>query len=100
MTGNVVRLHPDVAGVTAAAREALAAVHRHLDRCKLAARTVRAYKRQAGAYVTWLAANAGAHGDAFTDLVGAEGPSPPGSGTCSPPGPARRRSTRRWPPSP
>jgi integrase len=53
MTGNVVRLHPDVAGVTAAAREALAAVHRHLDRCKLAARTVRAYKRQAGAYVTW-----------------------------------------------
>ena len=73
MTGNVVRLHPDVAGVTAAARETLAAVHRHLDRCKLAARTVRAYKRQAAAYVTWLAANAGDHGDAFADLVGAEG---------------------------
>ena len=73
MTGNVVRLHPEVAGVTAAAREALAAVHRHLDRCKLAARTVRAYKRQAGAYVTWLAASADAHGDAFTNLVGAEG---------------------------
>jgi hypothetical protein len=73
MTGNVGRLHPDVAGVTAAAREALAAVHRHLDLCKLAARTVRAYKRQACAYVTWLAASSDAHGDAFTDLVGAEG---------------------------
>ena len=57
----------------AAAADAFAAVSRHLDRCKLAARTVRAYKRQAGAYAAWLAANAGAHGDAFTDLVGAEG---------------------------
>jgi hypothetical protein len=45
-------------------------VSQHLDKCKLAARTVRAYKRQAAAYVIWLAANAGAHGDAFADLVG------------------------------
>ena len=31
------------------------------------------YKRQAAAYAAWLAANAGAHGDAFANLVGAEG---------------------------
>jgi integrase len=71
MTGNVIRLHPDA--VTASSLGAVAALGRHLDRCKLAARTVRAYKRQAGAYAGWLAANAGAHGDAFADLVGAEG---------------------------
>ena len=61
------------AGDGAAAAEALAEVSRHLDRCKLAARTVRAYKRHAAAYAGWLAANASAHGDAFADLVGAEG---------------------------
>ncbi len=72
MTAPVVRLRP-AGDSPAAAREALAAVSRHLDRCKLAARTVQAYKRQAAAYVAWLAANAGAHGDAFADLVGAEG---------------------------
>ncbi len=72
MTAPVVPLRAAGDGA-AAATEALAAVSRHLDRCKLAARTVRAYKRQAAAYVAWLAANAGAHGDAFTDLVGAEG---------------------------
>jgi integrase len=71
VTAPVVPLRP--AGDGAAAAGALAAVSRHLDRCKLAARTVRAYKRQAAAYVRWLAANAGAHGDAFADLVGAEG---------------------------
>jgi integrase len=71
VTAPVVPLRP--AGDGAAAAEALAAVSRHLDRCKLAARTVRAYKRQAAAYVAWLAVNAGAHGDAFADLVGAEG---------------------------
>ncbi len=69
MTAPVVPLRHD----GAAAAEALAAVSRHLDRCKLAARTVRAYKRQATSYVDWLAANASAHGDAFADLVGAEG---------------------------
>jgi integrase len=70
--GQVVPLRPEGGGTQAAA-EALAALGRHLDRCKLAARTVRAYKRQAAAYADWLAANAGAHGDAFADLVGAEG---------------------------
>ena len=72
MTAPVVPLR-SAADVTSAAAGALAAVSRHLDRCKLAARTVRAYKRQAGAYSAWLAANADAHGDAFADLVGAEG---------------------------
>ncbi len=72
MTAPVVPLRP-ADGVAEAAASAFAAVSRHLDRCKLAARTVRAYKRQSAAYVGWLAANAGAHGDAFADLVGAEG---------------------------
>ena len=57
----------------AAVREALAAVSRHLDRCKLSARTVRAYKRQAAAYADWLTRNVSAHGDAFADLADAEG---------------------------
>jgi integrase len=72
VTAPVVPLRPS-GDATAAAAEAVAAVSRHLDRCKLSARTVRAYKRQAAAYAGWLAANASAHGDAFTDLVGAEG---------------------------
>jgi integrase len=59
-------------GVAGAAPEALAAVHRHLDRCKLSASTVKAYKRHTTAYADWLASHAG-HDDAFTDLVGAEG---------------------------
>jgi len=71
VTAPVVPLRP--AGDAAAAAAGYLAVQgRHLDRCKLAARTVRVYKRQAAAYAAWLAANAGAHGDAFTDLVGAE----------------------------
>ena len=72
MTAPVVPLRP-VGELAAAAAGSLAAVGRHLDRCELAARTVRAYKRQAAAQVGWLAANASAHGDAFADLVGAEG---------------------------
>lgn len=52
--------------------EPLAAVNRYLDRCKLAAHTVKAYRRQAGAYVTWLAAHTADHADAFADVVGAE----------------------------
>ena len=72
MTAPVVPLRAAGDGASAAA-EALAAVSRHLDRCKLAARTVRAYKRQSAAYAGWLAAHAADHGDAFTDLVGAEG---------------------------
>ena len=65
-----VSLRP-AADVAAAARDALAAVHRHLGRCKLAANTVRAYKRQTAAYVAWLAGNAD-HADAFSNVVGAE----------------------------
>ena len=72
VTTRVVPLRAD-RDVAVAAAEARASVSRHRDRCKLAARTVRAYKRQSAAYVTWLAGNADAHGDAFADLVGAEG---------------------------
>jgi len=72
VTAPVIPLRP-AGDVAAAAADSLAAVSRHLDRCKLSARTVRAYKRQAAAYAAWLAVSAGAHGDAFTDLVGAEG---------------------------
>ena len=67
----VVPMRP-AAGLSAAAGNALAAAHRHLARCKLAASTVKAYKRQASAYVTWLDEHAADHPDAFADLVGAE----------------------------
>ena len=72
MTAPVVPLRP-ADDVGAVAHEALGVVSRHLDRCKLSARTVRAYKRQSAAYAAWLAANVGAYGDAFADVVGAEG---------------------------
>jgi hypothetical protein len=39
-------------------------VDRHLDRCKLSANTVKAYKRQTTAYAAWLAENTD-HADAF-----------------------------------
>ena len=52
MSDSVVPLRP-AADVTEAAGAALTAVHRHLDRCKLSANTVKAYKRQATAYVAW-----------------------------------------------
>lgn len=68
---NVVLIRPAV-GVAAAAAEALTAVGRHLDRCKLSANTVKAYKRQSASYVAWLGEHADAHPDAFADLVGAE----------------------------
>lgn len=60
-------------GVVQAASRARSALQVHLDRCGLAAGTVRAYNRQASAYATWLAAHADDHPDAFTDAVGAEG---------------------------
>jgi integrase/recombinase XerC len=69
VSDSVVPLRP----VTSAAEAALTAVHRHLDRCKLSPSTVKAYKRQTAAYAAWLAGHAAAHGDAFADLVGAEG---------------------------
>jgi hypothetical protein len=55
------------AGLVDAADRALAAVHRHLDRCKLAPNTVKAYKRQVTAYVTWFGERAAEHPDAFAD---------------------------------
>jgi integrase/recombinase XerC len=68
----VVPLRP-AADPAAAAQRALAAVTVYLDRCKLAANTVKAYKRQTAAFVAWLAADGAAeHPDAFTDVVGAE----------------------------
>lgn len=68
MTANVVALRPDVP----VAGNALAVVEGYLDRCKLAANTVKAYRRQCAAYVAWLALHAGDHPDAFVDVVGAE----------------------------
>ncbi|SFQ26752.1 tyrosine-type recombinase/integrase [Amycolatopsis rubida] len=68
MTAEVVALRP----VAAAAERALAKTGRYLDRCKLAANTVRAYRCQNAAYVAWLTSRAAEHGDAFTDVVGAE----------------------------
>ncbi|MEN3308926.1 MAG: hypothetical protein V7603_5128 [Micromonosporaceae bacterium] len=57
---------------TTAAAKALAAVEAYLDRCKLAANTVKAYRRQCTAYVTWLGKHADTHPDAFADTIGAE----------------------------
>jgi site-specific recombinase XerD len=74
VTADVIQLHADAsaAGIAQAAEQAHAALTRYLDRCGLAANTVRAYRRQAAAYVAWLAAHAADHPDAFTDVVGAE----------------------------
>jgi integrase/recombinase XerC len=73
LSATVTPLHGGPSGdVTADAHQALARAHRYLDRCKLAANTVRAYRRQGAAYVTWLEEHADDHGDAFADVVGAE----------------------------
>ena len=72
MSGPIVPRYP-AGDVTVAAGSALTAVHQHLDRCKLSANTVKAYKRQTTTYVAWLAERSAHHGDAFADLVGAEG---------------------------
>lgn len=58
-------------GEQASAAGVFAAFDRHLDRCRdlLSPHTVRAYRRQAVAYLDWLA-TAG-HPDAFDDEVGA-----------------------------
>ncbi|MFI6505866.1 hypothetical protein [Nonomuraea typhae] len=68
---NVVALRP-VGDVGAAARAAVVAAPRHLDRCKLSANTVKAYKRQSAAYTAWLTERAADHEAAFADVVGAE----------------------------
>jgi hypothetical protein len=73
VTAEVVRLHG--AGPTEAAhaaKRAHTALTGFLDRCGLAANTVRAYRRQAAAYRAWLAEHTGEHPDAFADAVGAE----------------------------
>lgn len=67
MTPEVVALH-----TAATAEHALAAVSRYLDRCKLAENTVKAYRRQNAAFVTWLGKQSTDHPDAFTDIIGAE----------------------------
>ncbi|GAA4607752.1 tyrosine-type recombinase/integrase [Actinoallomurus liliacearum] len=72
MTASVVPLRPGADDPLAAAEAALSALDRHLDRCKLAANTVKAYKRQTRAFVAWLAERAVEHPDAFADVVGAE----------------------------
>jgi site-specific recombinase XerD len=71
VTADVVRLRADNE-VAQAAEQAHAALTRYLDRCGLAANTVRAYRRQCAAYVGWLAQHAADHPDAFADVVGAE----------------------------
>ena len=68
----VTPLHGAAGDVAAAGARALDALHRYLNRCKLADNSVRAYRRQAGAYVTWLGGHAAEHPDAFADVVGAE----------------------------
>jgi site-specific recombinase XerD len=70
MTVDVVRLHGNDS--MEHARQALAALCGYLDRCALAANTVTAYRRQAAAYVAWLAGHTAEHPDAFADAVGAE----------------------------
>jgi site-specific recombinase XerD len=69
MAPPVVALHP---GTTVAGEQALTAVDRYLHRCKLAANTVKAYRRQCVAYLAWLTQHSADHPDAFTDIVGAE----------------------------
>lgn len=72
MAAPVVPIRPETGDLTAAAGRALTTVHQYLGRCKLAVNTVKAYRRQATTYTTWLAAHAAEHPDAFADLVGAE----------------------------
>jgi integrase len=60
------------ADTRAVAAHALTAVAHYLDRCKLAANTVTAYRRQCIAYIAWLGLHATDHLDAFADTIGAE----------------------------
>ena len=72
MAAPVVPLRPASGDPLAAVGAALTAVHRYLDRCKLAANTVMAYKRQTRAFAAWLTDRAAEPPDAFADVVGAE----------------------------
>ncbi|WP_238005910.1 tyrosine-type recombinase/integrase [Dactylosporangium sp. AC04546] len=69
-TARIIQLRPTSDNPATKARAALDAF---LGRSSLAEYTARAYRRQASAYLDWLAAHAGAHPDAWTDTVGAEG---------------------------
>ncbi|MBA2897758.1 tyrosine-type recombinase/integrase [Nonomuraea soli] len=69
--GVVLQLRPS-GEVMAAAAAALSAAKRHLERSKLSANTVKAYRRQIAAYAGWLGEHAGEHEDAFVDVHGAE----------------------------
>ncbi|MFC4144804.1 tyrosine-type recombinase/integrase [Micromonospora mangrovi] len=69
-TAKIIPLRP--ADPTAAVESALAALHRHLDRCALAANPAKAYRARARAYAAWLAQHVGEHPVAFVDQVGAE----------------------------
>lgn len=68
MTAAVIPLRP-----VAELDRHLETLDRHLDRCKLADHTVRAYRRQARRFADWLRQNTGHHSDALTDSIGAEG---------------------------
>lgn len=70
--GRVIPLRADTHHAAVAAAQALDTVGAYLDGCKLAANTVKAYRRQAAAYTAWLARDLGAHPDAFADVRGAE----------------------------
>jgi integrase len=74
MNGQVVPLRVRAARAADGAR-AMEAAGRYLDRCKLAAATVKAYRRQCAAYLAWLDEldpSDDAHPDAFADVIGAE----------------------------
>lgn len=61
------------ADLTGALDRALAALDRHLNRCKLSPRTGRAYRRQCHQFADWLRQHAPQHPDALVDAIGAEG---------------------------
>jgi len=69
-TAKVIPLRP--AEPVAEVGQAIEALHRHLDRCAMAANTTKAYRARAGAYAAWLGQHADAYPDAFLDQVGAE----------------------------
>lgn len=58
--------------VVEGAGRSLSTLHRHLNRCALAASTVRAYARQVDAYTTWLLQHRYEHPDAYRDHLSAE----------------------------
>ncbi|NRQ34853.1 hypothetical protein HII36_23900 [Nonomuraea sp. NN258] len=94
MSAEVVALRPDAGDIASAAGRALAALHRHLDRCKLSANTVKAYKRQAATYVSWLTGPGIEHDDAFADVTVPK-PGEPDALTTTEQGAVERAAARR-----